>query len=247
MMTHTIVLMHGFPMDGSMWRPQAEALRAAGHTVLTPSLPGFGGTAAWGKTQYSIEAMAEVVRDVVVREANGRAVVGGFSMGGYVLLALLRDFPEVVKAAMFIDTRPEADTAEARETRLKSIETVTAQGTGPVVEGMLGRLLSKYAGEAVKAEARGIMEKQSAEGVIGAQWAMSRRRDQTDLLGEIKVPSLVVVGDSDAITPPSVAMHMHNRIEGSMLVQIAHAGHLANLEQPEAVNHAIKTFLATVK
>ncbi len=103
-----IVLIHGFPFDATMWEGQAAFLREKGLKVATPTLPGFaGGEAAWPRERTSIESYAEYIHQVVLKEAGGggRAIVGGFSMGGYILLALLRDYPECIAAAMLIDTR----------------------------------------------------------------------------------------------------------------------------------------------
>ena len=138
-----VVLIHGFPFDGSMWRRQVGFLTGLGHVVLTPDLPGFGVGAMvpMPLEEASMEAYAEHVYGIIMQEARGHAVVGGLSMGGYVLMALLREHPECVQGAMFIDTRAEADTAEGRANRLKSIEDVGAQWDGGVIDGLCGRLL----------------------------------------------------------------------------------------------------------
>jgi len=245
-MSLPLLLIHAFPFDQSMWRPQAEFLRARGHRVITPDLPGFGAAPAWPREQCSIEAFAGVIHDVIVRQADGRAIVGGLSLGGYVVLALLRKFPESVAAAMLMDTRAEADTYEARAARLAAIDMVRQRGVEPLADTMLGRVFSRHASPALRIEARETMLRQSPAGVMGAQWAMAQRPDQTSLLEHISVPTLVLAGADDAVTPPSVAMGMHTRIAGSMLVQIANAGHMSNLEAPDAVNQALEHFVATV-
>jgi 3-oxoadipate enol-lactonase len=241
-----IVLIHGFPFDSGMWREQAAFLRGKGYAVATPDLPGLGGTAALPREKTSIEAFAGVVHQEIAK-VGGKAIVGGLSMGGYVLLALLRDYPESVAAAMLIDTRPDADSAEARANRLKSIEEIEKNGPAKVVEGMMGKALGRRPTEAVKAEVRGMMERQKGEGMANALWAMSKRRDQTDLLPELRLPVLIVVGAEDGITPPSVALNMQSHMPHAVVVQIVGAGHVSPVEQPGAVNQAIEIFLATVK
>jgi 3-oxoadipate enol-lactonase len=248
-----IVLIHGFPFDASMWESQAAFLRDKGHTVLTPTLPGFGGSVPLPRDQTSIQAYATEIHKFIDNQAGGRAIVGGFSMGGYVLLSLLRECPECVAAAMLIDTRPDADKPEARAARLKSIEQIDkegAAGAAQVFDAMLPKVLRKKPDPETKTKARLLMEPQVAHngaGAANALFAMAKRRDQSDLLAEIKIPVLIVVGSEDGITPPSVALSMQSHMPHAMAVQIVSAGHLSPVEQAGPVNAAIETFLATVK
>lgn len=247
-----IILVHGFPFDGSMWSRQVEFLRSpagGGRKVVTPDMPGFGHppkSPAPAKDKATIELFARELH-AVIGEHGGRAIVGGMSMGGYILLALLREFPEDVAAAMFIDTRADDDSAEARRNRLNSIDDVQTHGTANLIETLTGKLLSKKSAKSTRQLVRAMMERQPADAVIAAQTAMARRRDQTDLLADLKIPALIVVGAEDVITPPSVALAMQSHMPHAMLAQIVSSGHMTPVEQPDAVNGAIKTFLATVK
>lgn len=253
MKTLPIILIHGFPFDGSMWQAQTDGLASAaggGLTVLAPDLPGFGAALEPPPEQPSMEGYARAIH-AVVQEHGGRCIVGGLSMGGYVLLELLRSFPGDVAGAMLIDTRAEADTVEGRGNRLKSIADIRGAGAGPgstarLIQGMAPRLLAKTASAAVQQKMRAMMSRQSAGAVMAAQTAMANRRDQTDLLSQIRVPTLIVVGEQDIVTPPAVAQGMRDRIAGSQLVEIANAGHMTPLEAPEAVNAAIRDFAASV-
>ena len=246
-MSVPIVLLHGFPFDGLMWRRQVEFLQSpagGGRRVLAPDLLGFGAmprVPAPAAEGASMEGYAAEVHRLI-GELGGPAVVGGFSMGGYILLALLRAFPADVAGAMFINTRADADSPEARANRLKSIDEVRASGTSRLVETMIVRLLGKNPTPALKDQMRSLMRPQSAQAVIAAQSAMSRRRDQTDLLPQIKVPALIVVGAEDSVTPPPVARAMHALIPASRLVEIPGAGHMTPLEAPEALAAAIGDF-----
>jgi pimeloyl-ACP methyl ester carboxylesterase len=210
--------------------------------VLTPDLPGFGETPV--PEAPTVESFADDIHTLISRH-GGRAIVGGFSMGGYVLLALLRAHRSSVGGAMLIDTRADADSPEARQNRLNSIDDVAKNGPAKLIETMLGRLLGKNATTAVREQTRKIMERQRPEAIIAAQRAMAARRDQTDLLPTLALPSLVIVGAEDIISPPSVALAMQRLIPRAMLVQIANSGHMAPLEEPAPVAAAIETFLAT--
>ncbi len=239
----TLVLIHGFPLDSRMWARQGAALEAAGYRVLTPDLPGFGQSAPWPRQHCSLDAFADEIHRCLEAYAGGPAVVGGLSMGGYVLLALLRRHRQAVRAAIFMDTHPAADTPSSRQKRWQLIDAVAAQGVRAVAEAMLPRLLSATAGAEVRQAAMALMLAQDPQGVIGALEAMARRPDQTDLLPTLSLPVLLIAGEQDASTPPAVMAAMRDKIPGSRLVEIPRAGHLSNLEAPEEVNAALLHFL----
>jgi pimeloyl-ACP methyl ester carboxylesterase len=243
-----IILIHGFPLDNTMWQAQVDYLTGKGHTVIAPNLPGFGNPAPPPiPLEYAtIDAYAEYIHGIIQKQAGGRAIVGGLSMGGYILLALLREHPDSVAAAMLLDTRADPDTAEARAARLKSIQDVQEKGPGSIIDGLLTKQLRKKPLESNKQKVRAIMERQSAQAIITAQTAMSKRRDHTDLLAQLTLPVLIVVGSEDALTPPSVALAMQSHMPHAMVAQIVNAGHLTTIEQPDAVNSTIETFLTTV-
>jgi pimeloyl-ACP methyl ester carboxylesterase len=246
-----IVLIHGFPFDGGMWEHQAAFLQTpegGGFHVLAPDLPGFGTAPlvpAPAPEQASIESFAEEVHQLI-RHRGGRAVVGGFSMGGYVLLALLRAFPQDVAGAMFISTRADADSPEARAGRLKSIDDIRARGTAGLVDAMTTRLLGPNAGPEIREPMRALMSRQSPDGVIAAQSAMARRRDQTDLLPQLAIPTLIIAGSQDAVTPLAVPRAMQALLPACRLVEIAGAGHLTPLEAPRAVAEAMRDFAGAI-
>jgi pimeloyl-ACP methyl ester carboxylesterase len=247
-----ILLLHGFPFDGGMWERQVEFLQSpegGGFHVLAPDLPGFGTAPlvpAPAADSASIEAYAEEVHQWI-RYRSGKAIVGGFSMGGYVLLALLRKYPRDVAGAMFISTRADADSPDARANRLKSIDDVRAHGTAGLVKTMTVRLLGPAPTPELKQQMRTQMSRQSPAAVIAAQSAMSRRPDQTDLLPKLTVPVLLIAGAQDAVTPLSVPRSMQALIPGSRLVEISNAGHMTPLEAPDAVGAAIRDFAKPLK
>jgi pimeloyl-ACP methyl ester carboxylesterase len=246
-----IVLIHGFPLDSSMWAAQAAFLKSpagGSHSVFTPDLPGFGkeGGTAPAREKASIEGYAETIHALIQEKCGGKAIVGGLSMGGYILLALLRDYGDDVVAAMFLDTRADPDTADGRAARMKSIEELQKGNAAGVHDTLLGRMLGKRPSEVVKRQVRTMMEGQPPAAFIAAQSAMAKRRDQSDLLPELKIPVLIVVGAEDAITPPSVALAMQSHMPHALVVQIVASGHMTPMEQPDAVNGAMRAFLGTV-
>jgi 3-oxoadipate enol-lactonase len=238
-----LVLLHGFPFDRSMWRGQAEALGGE-FRVVAPDLRGSGETTLGD--DVTMEALAEDVAALLDELNFGRVVLGGLSMGGYVAFEFFRKFPERVRALVLADTRPQADTDEGRRTREENAQRTLKEGMTPLVESMLPKLLSagtRERGGEVLERVRAMMLGARPEGAAASLRAMAVRRDQTDLLSSVNVPTLIVVGSEDAITPPADAEAMGAKIGGSRLVVVEGAGHLSNVEQPEEFNRALVEFL----
>ena len=239
-----VVLLHGFPLDRSMWRGQVESLSSK-FRVVAPDLRGHGGTDVTSGPA-TMEEMAEDVAALLDELNVPRAVVCGLSMGGYVALAFYRMHPERVRAFVLADTRPQGDTEEARRAREETAHRALTEGMEPIADAMLPKLLSARTRESapeVVARVREMMLGMKPEGAAAALRGMAVRRDQTDLLPKIDVPTLVVVGSEDAVTPPSDAEAMRDQIEGSRLVRIEGAGHVSNVERPEEFDRALAEFL----
>jgi 3-oxoadipate enol-lactonase len=173
-------------------------------------------------------------------------VVGGLSMGGYVAFALLRHAARYVQGLVLADTRPQADTPEAVEGRKTLLRLVQEKGPAAVADQMLPKLL----GETTRATRPDVVERvrslvlaNSADAIAGAIHALMTRPDSTPLLASIHIPTLIVVGEEDIVTPRPLAEEMQRGIGGSELTVIPGAGHLTNLEQPGAFNDALARFL----
>ena len=168
-------------------------------------------------------------------------------MGGYVALAFARRHPQRLRALILADTRAEPDSAEAG--RAKTAELAKAGGAAAVFEDAAAKQLSEYTRShrpEVVAEARRIAARQSADGVVAALAALRDRPDARPGLGAIRVPTLVLVGSDDAITPPAAARVLADGIPGATLVSLPTAGHLSNLETPDAFTAAVRTYLTGV-
>lgn len=243
-----LVLLHGFPLSNHMWEPQRTALRTECRLVL-PDLRGHGGTSNFDGTP-SLDQMADDVG--LLLDALGISepvVLGGLSMGGYVALAFARRHPRRLRALVLADTRAEADSAEGRANREKMIALVEKEGPGAVIEQMLPKLVSPDAltrRADVVTELRRMGQSQTATGVANALRAMRDRPDSTPGLRDIAVPTLVLVGELDAITPPSAAATLTAGIRGARQVVIPHAGHMSNMEQAGAFNEALRSFLQSL-
>ena len=242
-----VVLLHGFPFNHTMWRGQAEALGES-YRVITPDLRGHGGTGLGeGAALSSMEEMATDVAALLDElNVSERVVLGGLSMGGYVTLAFYRLFPQRVRALILADTRPQSDTEEARRGREETAQRALREGMQTVADAMLPKLLAPSTREEKPAVFERVQEmilSMRPEGAAAALRGMAARRDQTDLLQEIDVPTLIIVGSEDALTPPKDSETMHRAIRGSRLVVIEGAGHVSNLERPAEFNRALEDFL----
>ena len=178
-----------------------------------------------------------------------RAVVGGLSMGGYIALALWRRHRNRIRALVLADTRSGADNDEGKQKRGELIALAQSEGSAAVadrqVTGLLGKSTREKQPELVD-RIRSIMAGESPDGIVGALEAMRNRPDSTPLLAGIDVPTLIVVGDEDVLTPPKEARAMHAAIRGSRLEVIPGAGHLSNLERPAAFNAALSDFVGSL-
>lgn len=240
-----VVLIHGFPYNKSMWDDQVAALSGS-HRVITYDLRGHGDSGATSEI-YTMEMLAEDLHVLIEELSLGEVVLGGFSMGGYVALAFAAAYPEHLSSLMLLDTRHLPDSEQAAEGRENLARQVEADGVGGLAEALPGRMLTEatVSGKPdVVAKASDMIRAASPEGVAGAARGMAVRRDQTDTLGSIHVPTLIVVGDQDGITPPADAQTMADAIYNSTLVTIADASHLSNLDKPDEFNRALIDFLS---
>ncbi|HEX5475240.1 MAG TPA: alpha/beta fold hydrolase [Vicinamibacterales bacterium] len=244
-----MVLIHGFPLSADMWRPQLDAV-PDGWRFIAPDLPGFRGP---GSTAASRPAPAPATMDAYARYV-GRlldaldieaGVVGGLSMGGYVVFALYRLMPERFTRMVLADTRPQADTAEARAARAAMRETIARGGPSAVADGMLPALLSADADAPLRARVRQLIEANPREAIDAAVVAMTARPDSTPDLPKIGCPALIITGEADAITPPADADAMQRAIARSTLTVLAGAGHLSNLERPADFSRTLADYLAS--
>ena len=240
-----VLLVHGFPFSLQMWRRQADRLKKH-YRVITPNLRGFGGTDRFAGPA-SIQQMAEDVQALLngldIREP---VALGGLSMGGYVALAFALKFPQRLRGLILADTRAEADTTEGKANRDKMIAFAQTHSAREVVEQMLPRLVSDRTRERqpqVVEEIRSIAAAQSREGIIAGLQAMRDRPDSTPFLQHINVPAVILVGTDDVVTPLEAAQNLAKAIRNAKLVVLPDAGHMSNMEQPEAFNEAVEKFL----
>ena len=238
-----LLLLHAFPLDRGMWQPQLSALADVAR-VIAIDLPGFGESTP---ALFTIEGVAEVAAEFLTARNIPQAVVCGLSMGGYVALALARKHADKLAGLILADTRAGVDDSTAKANRDKSIALATEKGGAALFETMLPKVLSDSTladKPSVVDRVKALAAKQPDASVVAALSALRDRPDANPGLKGIAVPTLVLVGEFDNVTPPLSAANLSAQIRGSELVHIPGAGHLSNLENPEAFNAAVRKFLA---
>jgi len=227
-----------------MWERQL-ALVARGWRVIAPHFRGFDGGSG-DPPALSIDDYAADVVDLLDALHIHEAVVGGLSMGGYVAFALLRQASRYIQGLILADTKATPDTPEGVEGRKRMIQLVRDQGPAAVAHEMIPKLLGESTRRArpdLVEIVRRLATSSSSDAIAAALHALMTRPDSSPQLSSIHVPTLIVVGEEDTVTPPTAAEEMHRGIAGSELVSIPAAGHLTNLEQPAAFDDALARFL----
>lgn len=245
----TLLLIHGFPLNSSLWEPQLEDLSDAAR-LLAPDLRGFG-LSGNSNEPYTVALMADDCMGLL--DALGvqePVVVCGHSMGGYIAFEFYRRFRDWVAGMILISTRPGADTPAGQTGREQMAQKAREEGPEAIAAAMLPKLLAPETynrDEDLVAFVRDMMESATVDGIVGSLMAMKDRPDSTELLAEIDVPTLIIHGDEDQIVPFEEAEKMRDAIPRAELVLVPGAGHLPNLEQAEGFNEAVWDFLETLK
>jgi pimeloyl-ACP methyl ester carboxylesterase len=239
-----LLLLHAFPLAGFMWQPQVDALSDR-LRVLHFDARGFGGSTPLGRA-LTMDRIADDAALLLDELGIERATVGGCSMGGYAALAFARRHAARLRRLVLIDTRAGADTDEARAGRAALAERVLAEGATPAADAFLPRLVGEYTRREQPALVERLRERILAaapRGIADALHGLAARPDSLPTLAQVAVPTLVLVGAEDVVTPVAEAQVLADGIAGAGLEVVAGAGHLASLEQPAAVNAALARFL----
>ena len=242
-----LVLLHAFPLNRTMWAPQIDPFSAHFRTIAI-DLRGHGGSSQ-GHTPFTLEELATDIKDLLDQLTIRQAIFVGLSMGGYILMAFYRLYPDRVKALVLADTRAQADTAEGRAGRFEMIRTAETQGANAIADIMIPRLLSARTIKTnpdLVGTVQAMIFHNPVETIVGDLRAMAGRPDSVPLLAQIARPTLLLVGALDQGTPPSDARFMADRIPDAQMTVLPDAAHLSNLEKPEAFNQAVLSFLESI-
>jgi pimeloyl-ACP methyl ester carboxylesterase len=241
-----LLLVHGFPLDHTMWHAQIDSLSASCR-VIAPDLRGFGSSDVTAGT-VAMERLADDLAELLdVLEIAEPVALCGLSMGGYVAWQFWRRHRHRLGRLILCDTRAAADTPDAAKLRLESAQRVLNEGPGFLADAMIERLFApatvQQRPELIEAT-RQTIRNTSPAGIAAALRGMAARPDATGWLPQIDVPTFVLCGQHDAISPPDEMRGMAAQIPAAVFTEIPAAGHMAPLENPEPVNAAIGQFLA---
>ena len=242
-----VIFVHGFPFSHEMWKTQIELLQEK-YRVIAYDLRGHGKSGV-SEGQFVLEFLVDDLIGLLDHLRITKAVVCGLSMGGYITLRTVERNPERVLALVLADTQAKADSNEAKLKRAASIKSVKTAGVNSYAESFVKNVFTAESivnqTEAVKNITR-IIQSNSAIGICGALLALVSRTNTTQALAKIKVPTLILVGEQDTLTPPSASKEMHAAIPNSELQIIPNAAHMSNLERPDEFNKYLTSFLSNL-
>lgn len=243
-----LVLIHGHPFNRSMWRPQLDHFSRAGWRVIAPDLRGYGdSTVVLGKT--TMDTFARDIEGLFDALEVDKAVLGGLSMGGQIVMEFHRLFPDRIRALVLADTSASAETSDGRTVRAEMADRLVRQGMAPYADEVLPKMVAPHNIEAmpdVAAHVRSMMHTTPPEGAAAALRGRAERPDYVEMLSRVRVPTLVVVGSEDEFTPVAEAQLMHRHLPNSQLAVIHGAAHLPNLERHDDFNDALEVFLRSL-
>lgn len=244
-----VVFVHGFPFDHRMWQPVISRLSVQGFRCVAPDLRGFG-QSDFTEGVVSIERFAEDIAAILESlRIEEPIILCGLSMGGYISLQFAKKFPKRLKTLVLCDTKTAADSPEAAENRRRTADSLPQDGLGPLVEGMIPKVLCEKTLKEKPQLLAALKEQMLSHhplGVAAAARGMAERRDSSDILAALDCPVWVLCGDQDAISPPAEMQAMAETAKTSRFALIADSGHLAPLENPEQWTSEFLEFYGTL-
>lgn len=242
-----IIFIHGFPFNKSMWKEQIEALKESYRTIAY-DVRGHGNTET-GEDEFSIDLFAGDLVSLMDILKIDKAIICGLSMGGYIALNAVEKYPERIDALILSNTQCIADTAEGKEKRMKTIQSIKENGVEKYADESLKNFFipsSFSVKQKIVEEVKHMIVNTPQQTLYNTLQALANRKETCTHLENIKIPVLVIVGKEDIITPPAMAMQMHKSIKKSSMFILDHAGHLSNIENQNEFNSQLRLFLDSV-
>jgi len=240
----TLLLIHGFPLDGRIWEKVTPKIRGA--SLIVPDLRGHG-KSPLPPGPCTIDDYARDMLEVLKHSGVERFAAAGHSMGGYIVFAMLRLAPERISAAALVSSRALPDTEEGRKTREATAQRAEKEGPGFLAGTMPEKAVGDSPPPGVIDTLRKIIGEAQPQGVAAAARAMASRIDSTPHLGRIAVPTVVFAGRGDKIVPAAESEAMAKAIPGAKLVWCEKSGHVPMLEEPDLVAGELTSLLHRIR
>jgi 3-oxoadipate enol-lactonase len=243
-----ILFLHSFGHNKNMWFPQLTHFVELGYRVIAPDMPGHGNS-AFDTGNHTVDAIGVMYGEFLDQLGVGKAVVVGISIGGYIALRMWARRPEQISGLVMICSKADADSDEIKERRRAQIENIHTNGLENfVITGAPKRVAPKTARDRpwIVDWIKMMNFTVSAEANAATLEAMAIKEDDTETLQTIDVPALILSGSDDIFIPKDSPHNLNNGIKNSVHHVIQDAGHVANLENPTAVNEYIEDFLKTL-
>lgn len=242
-----IIFLHGFPFDKTMWKLQLDFLKSS-NRVIACDIRGFGKSTD-EKSSLSIDLFADDLIQFMDKLNIDKAIICGLSMGGFIALNAHQRFPSRFEALILCDTQCIADTAEVNEKRYKTIDKIVVDGVSDFNEGFIKSVFCKDSFSNKKELVKSlhhVVFSNSQHIITMGLTALAERSETCSMLSEVNIPTLIICGREDEVTPLAQSEFMHATIKGSILHVIDHAGHVSNLEQPHEFNKHLLDFLTAL-
>jgi 3-oxoadipate enol-lactonase len=242
-----IIFLHGYPFDKTMWNNQMEFLKLS-YRVISCDIRGFGKSKDENSSlsiDLFVDDLIELMDDIGIE----KAILCGLSMGGYIALNAVKNFEERFEALVLCDTQCIADSVEVKEKRYKTIETIEVNGVAEFNEGFIKNVFHKDSLSNKKElveQLRKVVFSNSKQIIKQGLMALAERTETCSTLDKITIPTLIICGREDIVTPLAQSEFLNQSINGSLLRVIENAGHVSNLEQPDEFNKHLHDFLASL-
>ena len=246
--TLPIVFLHGFPFDKTMWKEQLDFLKTT-HRVIACDIRGFGKSTD-EETSLSMDLFANDLILFIDKLRLEKVIICGLSMGGYIALNAIQRFPSRFEALILSDTQCIADSYEVKAKRYKTIEEIKEYGVTNFNEGFIKNVFHEdsitHKPELVE-QLRTVVFSNSQHIITQGLTALAERTETCSILDKITIPTLIICGREDIITPLNESKFMNKNIKGSVLHVISNAGHVSNLEEPSKFNKLLRDFLTDLE
>ncbi|MDB5018185.1 MAG: catD 2 [Mucilaginibacter sp.] len=244
-----LVLIHGHPFDHTMWYPQVIAFSDS-YKVITPDLRGYGQSSLPKSAKTTFEDYATDVLQLMDFLEVESFHLAGLSMGGQIIMEIFRQAPGRIKSLIFADTFAGPDTHEAKQARNEGADRLEKEGMDAYADEAIYKMIRPEHVTSMPEVSMHVIKMMKATSPLAAATAMRARSERInylkEVLPEINIPTLVMVGREDEFTPVAKAEELKENLKNCKLVIIEDAGHMPNLEHPEEFNKVVLDFLNSI-